>query len=74
MTPNQIKDKAKAICEATPGMEDAARDAWSRIWNASQKTMRGKTRSKLARLALLQVIVSGGTIEAAEQAALEALQ
>jgi hypothetical protein len=66
MTPNQIRDKALDACTD----QAAAQKAWERI--SSDPRCHGKT-SRAARLAMLQALADGGTVEAAEKAAWEVL-
>ena len=69
---NRIRDRALARCSKA-GTTNAAREAWDSIVSEAQKTIRGKTRQELARLAMLEVLAKGKSLAEAKKAGREAL-
>ncbi|TPK59055.1 MULTISPECIES: hypothetical protein [unclassified Mesorhizobium] len=74
MTPNQIRDKARAVCDADPAKKQAAIDAWARVYQVvphyegTHANYRRQRKITEARLAILQSIADGGSADDAERA------
>lgn len=79
MTPNEIRDKARELVSADPAKEQAAREAWSRVYQAvphyegQYANYRRQKKITAARLAILVALADGGSVDDAERAGMEAL-
>lgn len=71
---NKTKDRANKATEADPEKRAAAREAWDRVWWAGQEHPATRLRCTNARVAMLEVLADGGTVEQAESAGMSALR
>lgn len=79
MKPNAIRDKALAICNADPTKRQAVIDAWERVYKAvphyegTNANYRRQRKITEARLAILQSIADGSSVDDAEHAGMAVL-
>lgn len=70
----KTRDRANKTTEADPEKRAAARVAWERVWKEGQEHQATRLRCENARVAMLEVLADGGTVEQAESAGMSALR